>query len=519
MGIMNIGLSEHLQDAGFSADPFADSTDEGPFFLTPQLDQRLNLIHHLVRFSDLLLLVTGPKGSGKSTLLNRLTANPREPWHVSVVEGHVEMNSRQLWQRALAGFDVPEAKKKAVMGPEALSPYLEQWKKRAQPAVLAIDDAHLLPPATLAELLGQARDMVKGHLRFVLLGEPRLEEKIGDTVYQTDRMILHVVDLPPLTEKQTAQYIRFRLQGSGLEAGELFSENVVRRLRKDSGGLPEAINQRARNILADGLATGHSGHATQHPSLGYAPAPRRNRLPTVLVLAAMAGVATWLLIEPRDTPPPEPLLLPAPKPPDSAPIVSHALEPAVTREVPPTPRVPEPTVTAEIAPPQSPQTEQKAASPPATLPEPPEPAALPEPATPEPSQQATTAEAPTPAALDPPPAAQPAVPPKPKARTEPDKAWLFSQKPEHYTIQLTGTRERQAAIDFIATHRLTGKAAWLRTLHKNQDWYVVISGTYPSREAAVSGIASLPATLRRYQPWARSFGSMLQSIRDSKPQR
>jgi DamX protein len=84
----------------------------------------------------------------------------------------------------------------------------------------------------------------------------------------------------------------------------------------------------------------------------------------------------------------------------------------------------------------------------------------------------------------------------------------ITAQPDHYTIQLTGTRERQAALDFIDEHNLAGKAVWFRTLHRKQGWYVVINGVSPSRDAALQGIAKLPETLRRYRPWPRSFASI-----------
>ena len=80
----------------------------------------------------------------------------------------------------------------------------------------------------------------------------------------------------------------------------------------------------------------------------------------------------------------------------------------------------------------------------------------------------------------------------------------------------SNTRERDAALDFITGNGLMGQAIWFRTLHKEQDWYVVIRGAYPSRESAVQEISALPETLRQHRPWARSFASVQQSIRDAQ---
>lgn len=506
-----MGVSDYLQQPGLSADPFADAEDEALFFETPQLTQRLNLIHHLIRYSDLLLLVTGPTGAGKTTLFNQLTADPKEPWHVSVVEASAEMRAQQLWQKALEGFDIPPTE--AARGrPNALRPYLAQWLRRAQTAVLGIDEAHLLPPPTLSAVLRGAGEMAELRLRMVLLGEPPLEQMVTDTIRDgPGKTLAHVVDVPPLTESYTAEYIGFRLRRTGLAESGLFSAATVRRLHRECKGLPGPLNQRARDILADRLAAGEPPAPETGPARE---APRRRRrvgLPAILTLIVLAGLLGWLALGPTGAPPPEPLPLPPPAElPGTHPPARDALPPApdvaATEPDRPPASVRVIPLTAPVGEPAGNGTRE----PPAAGAEapPPKPVAEPEPTKTTPAEKTIATQAQAPAAAERPTAIAPSA--------GPGDTWLLTQQPDHYTIQLTGTRERQAALDFIDAHELAGKAVWFRTLHQKQGWYVVVDGAYPSRDAAVQGIAKLPETLRRHRPWPRSFASIQQSLRDAQ---
>jgi DamX protein len=503
-----MGVSDYLQETGLSADPFADVEDETLFFETPQLTQRLNLVHHLVRYSDLLLLVTGPTGAGKTTLFNQLTADPAEPWHVSVVEADVEIGAQRLWQKALEGFDIPPPE--AAGGrPTALKPYLERWHRRAQTAVLAIDEAHLLPRPALSAVLRAAGEMAELRLRIVLLGEPQLEQLLTDITYHGPRRtIVHVVDVPPLTELQTAEYIGFRLRRAGLEESGLFPATTVRRLHRECEGLPGALNQRARDILANRLAAGEPPSPETAPTHEARRRRRRVGLPAILALVTVAGLLSWLALGPTGAPPPESLPLPPPAEPritPSPPVSERPPAPDIAAPVRHAPPAPVRVIPLTAPAPEPP--EGGTPGPSATAPEaePAETVAKETPAKPTPSEKTIVAQAP--ATAERPTAAFPSA--------GPGDAWLLAQKPEQYTVQLTGTRERQAALDFIGDHGLAGKAVWFRTLHQKQDWYVVVSGVYPSRDAAVEGIAKLPETLRRHRPWSRSFASIQQSIRDA----
>jgi DamX protein len=132
-------------------------------------------------------------------------------------------------------------------------------------------------------------------------------------------------------------------------------------------------------------------------------------------------------------------------------------------------------------------------------------AAKPEPVIP----AAPVARAPAVSARQPPSASTKPVPAK--ATPAPARyslAWLNTQAPSGYVLQLFGVRDRAAAVGFINSRKIEGNSAILTTQHEGAPWYVVVYGYYADRAAAQAAIAQLPRALGDLSPWARPLGSL-----------
>lgn len=130
------------------------------------------------------------------------------------------------------------------------------------------------------------------------------------------------------------------------------------------------------------------------------------------------------------------------------------------------------------------------------------------------------AEAPEPSAAVGEAPAAPAVSASPAAPTvlPHREAWLMEQPGNHFSLQLLGSRSEQSLTGFIKQHKLDpAQTAYYRGLHKGSDWFVLMYGLYDSREAAMQGLASLPAAVRGGKPWPREMKTVHQSIREANP--
>jgi DamX protein len=89
-----------------------------------------------------------------------------------------------------------------------------------------------------------------------------------------------------------------------------------------------------------------------------------------------------------------------------------------------------------------------------------------------------------------------------------DAAWVWSQNPSDYTIQLAGASD-EAAIE-AAMHELSlpGERAVVATQRGASPWYLMILGRFSSRAEAQAVAATLPPRLQRTGPWVRQFATL-----------
>lgn len=122
---------------------------------------------------------------------------------------------------------------------------------------------------------------------------------------------------------------------------------------------------------------------------------------------------------------------------------------------------------------------------------------------------AAPAPAPRPVAASSAPATPAAKPLAASAQEQTILGWPASQ----YTIQLLGVSSEKAARDYIAAQTNRADLLLFKSRRQGKDWFVVITGRYPSSAQARQAIANLPAAQREAGPWPRELGAIQQEIR------
>jgi DamX protein len=94
-------------------------------------------------------------------------------------------------------------------------------------------------------------------------------------------------------------------------------------------------------------------------------------------------------------------------------------------------------------------------------------------------------------------------------------AWLKSQKPDAYAIQMLGVGRLESLLEFVRRHGLEERAIYFESRRNNKPWHVLLWGVYPDRKSAKAAQAELPASLRRKTLWIRGLGSIQSSMLES----
>ena len=245
----------YLAQFGLREAPFSALHDDRFLYLDAERSQHLNMLQHLIQYSDLLLIVNGEQGIGKTSLMQRCIKTADQDWRICQVDANAMMNADQLLHDVARGFGLQALPQDPPRMQEALYEYLTALHHDSLVPILIIDDAHELPEDALESLflLADAQTGDSNLLRIILFCQPCIEDMLQASAIQPLReRVTHTLDIHPLSEEQTAEYIKYRLSVAGLDGGSPITPKVSKKIHKNSMGVPAAINKLAHKILRDG---------------------------------------------------------------------------------------------------------------------------------------------------------------------------------------------------------------------------------------------------------------------------
>lgn len=509
-------------------DPFAARVPGFKFF-APQRKPVLGQLHHLARYSQLMLVVSGPEGSGKTLVRQALAASANKQTVLTVAVSARAASSREALVAQFAqGLGV------TIVDLAGLQRELGQLSLSGREAYLLVDDAEALGDAALDMLMELAKGSLESKPHVFLFARPELLPRLEARGAQDSAF--HVVDLQPYSEGETRDYLAQRLEGAGRDLS-LFSDEQIADIHERSGGWPGSINQVARDELVSGMLSRRSAPSGLGKRRGLSLPTAALKLPKKhLIALAVVGVgviAAWLMqgetshqpaatgevadatqaesggkggpnVEFAGSSQPLPLPLVG----QSQPVIRSPLAQAAGDEeagdvaeegapIPaPAPVAPSSGDSAPLPLPAQPEVASKPLPPPA--------APSPSPAKTEPkaAQQAAaaaSAPAPTPAT------------PAPRAVSQAAGGdWYASQPAGNFTLQILGSRSETSARNFVREHG--DQYHYFSKQHQGKPLYVVTYGSFASRSAAQQALAALPAAVRAGKPWPRSLADVRAEI-------
>jgi type II secretory pathway predicted ATPase ExeA len=217
--------------------------------------EALAALEYGIRASKGFLLLTGEAGTGKTVLINGLINSTR----VKAITATIPDPDLEI----LDFFNFLSEEFQMNKTFETKGSFLIEFKKFIknayalnQKVLIIIDEAQRLSPELLEEIR-QLSNIELDHIKLlniIFVGQSEfnkfLIKKINKATWQRIAVKYHI---EPLTQKETAMYIRHRLKIAGA-TGEIFNPKAIKEIYYFSRGYPRVINL----ICAHSMLTGYS---------------------------------------------------------------------------------------------------------------------------------------------------------------------------------------------------------------------------------------------------------------------
>lgn len=227
---------------GLTELPFENVPDPKFYFPTTMHEEALHRLLYGVQTRKAALLITGEVGSGKTLLSRELSLHLSGQQYDVALIANPSFGTEDFLTEVLYQLGIEPTKSKVKLLHLLNERLLENYKRGKQ-TVVVIDEAQTIQDDQIFEELRlllnfQLNDRFL--LTLVLMGQPELNDRVM-TLKQFAQRISIKYHLGYFSAQQTTEYIRFRLKA--VKCGrEVFSEDALDLIYKQSGGIPRNIN-------------------------------------------------------------------------------------------------------------------------------------------------------------------------------------------------------------------------------------------------------------------------------------
>ncbi len=496
----------------FEHDPFLNRGSSFKFFSAKRRPVLVEL-HHIARYSKLMLVVTGPTGSGKTVLRQALVASSKETVQNIVIAPSTTTDAAAMLQHVSAALGLHDADIASVLR------HIEQMLITGQEVHIIVDNAECLDESALLFLQRLAQGVNDACARVFVFSDSTICPLLTKVADNAD--LYHVIALEPWTAQEVNEYLEQRLAAAGRQL-DVFTEQQLATVFSESQGWPGQVNDAAKTLLLSFML------AETAPPKSVTRIPFKHLL--ILLIVAAALIAIWLTQSPTsgdgekivNTPSSvidtaviqgqaadqkNTVTVDLPLGQAIEPVVREPLAQAILDEDEDYPVLEEdllnsapsieasaPVIIAPVAVSQAPK-EVITASKVAAIPL---------------AQKVIQSSAKKPVkAVAAPPKVAPAN--TGLSGSAGHSQWYKQQATSRYTLQVLGTRTESTAQAFVKQN--SSQYHYFRKLHQGQVLFVVTFGSFTDRAAAQAAIRTLPEKLRNDKPWPRTFLSIQQELR------
>lgn len=232
--------------------PFHITPDPEFLYLSPSHKEALAAIIYGIEERKGFVAIVGAIGVGKTTIL-RSYLETAEKKKLKVI---YIFNSRLTFDELLKTiFDNLGIQIETVNIMEMINrlyQVLIEEYRQGNTVVLIVDEAQNMPVDTLESLrmisnLETSKDKL---IQIVLAGQPEFEEQLNhDRLRQFKQRLAIRATIRPLNQKESLEYIAFRLQKAGSDSAPVFSPSALKAIVKKANGTPRVLNILCDNAL------------------------------------------------------------------------------------------------------------------------------------------------------------------------------------------------------------------------------------------------------------------------------
>ncbi|MCG8378841.1 MAG: AAA family ATPase [Proteobacteria bacterium] len=487
------------------------NVQDGFHFSTPELTHRIELILHLLEYSNHLIIVKGEYESGKTTLCQQLTDKQETNLIIRRLSVHSDLSTADFFHAL-----INDAESDKTCTQSEFNDWLVRCQNKQQIPCLLIDNIDLLNDEQLNEFFHLIlQTNVVAVLHTCIFCEPAFVDRLENAdIIKDETQSLHIIEMPTLTEKQTEQYIHSKYPEDDTTAElSLFDDRTVKQIHRISHGLPGRINALCEQYLDDPAKQTivKERPRLKLPVVGL----KQNKsvlLAVVLLACLSVGIVTLSYTE-DETEEKQTIKLNLPNQTETD-VAQQAGQETETMQA----LEPEPVTIEELPPPVIPEMaddtngksgvvvynatgevvagESEVETIETTVPE----------------TIVAGSELSNTKVID-----STVAGPEPIDTSETqDINWLVQQDPKHYVLQLIGAYEKKTIDFYLKSFKDNeDKIIFFTASNKGREWYVLVYGYYQTRDQAVAAIEELSDRARQMAPWPRTVGSIKQLLQQS----
>jgi general secretion pathway protein A len=284
----------------FREKPFKLVPNPDYLFLSTSHEETLAHLNYALAEGDGFVEIIGEVGTGKTTLC-RTFLESLDPNTIAAYIFNPMLGPRQLIRTINDELGIKYDADNTKDLIDNLNSFLMRKKAQRKKAILLIDEAQNLSRNVLEQLrlLSNLETNQEKLLQIILVGQPELSEILDShELRQLSQRITLRYHLSPLNQKETVEYIRYRLNIAAQNPAIKFNRSAFRQIYKYSRGIPRVINIACdRSLLtAFGLSrhkiTGSIARASIKELMGARSAGKFNLvdLKNVFIIFAVLGL-------------------------------------------------------------------------------------------------------------------------------------------------------------------------------------------------------------------------------------